>query len=116
MKDLDHLVQPKITDYNDNENSDSEKALSESIKTLTNELILAKKISKRHAKALYLLCAVSPEIKDITKEWIENLKHVKGNYQKIVKELLRDGYKGLSSIVKTEKEGFLSNIMNRNRF
>jgi len=104
-----------ITDDSNMETSESEKALSESTLKLVDEFILAKNFSKKQIKAMSILGAVSPTMKEIIQEWIFNMKHLKGKYSNDLKGLLKTSFNGLANITRTEKEGFLSNLLHRDK-
>lgn len=110
QKDLDYMVR-NIEQIN---SSDSEKALSDAIDKLVKEFSIAKNFNKRQIKAMSLL-QTNRVCREIIVYWINNMKHLKGNYRKSCEKLLKEGFRSLGNIIKTEKEGFLSNLFHRNR-
>jgi hypothetical protein len=110
MKDLES----SIINIDDKKDSISEKVLSESLTILVREFTLAKDFSKKKIKAMSML-RTNSIFKELIDDWIENMKHDNGKYRKDCKKLIKNGFEGLSNIIKTEKEGFLMSKL-RNRF
>lgn len=110
MKDLESA----IIDVDNKKDSISEKVLSESLTILVNEFTKAKDFNKRQIKAMSML-RTNSIFKELIDDWIENMKHKSGAYRKDCKKLIKNGFEGLSNIIKTEKEGFLMAKL-RNRF
>ena len=109
-KDLDYVIR----DSNEKETSDSERVLSQSLQFLVEQFAKSKNFSKRQIKAMSLL-RTNSIFAEIIDDWIENMKHNKGKFRKECKQLIKNGFEGISNIIKTEKEGLLHNAINRIR-
>jgi len=110
-KELSTLIENK---ENDSINSLSEKTLSKAVELLIKEFTRITNLNKREIKAISIL-QVDDTFKEITDIWIENRKHLKGNYGKQLHKLIKKGFEGIGNIIQTEKQGLFQNIFNRDK-